>query len=128
MFYPEPSTRGCSHGLGLYAPFYIAARLIFEPFAAETAALLAVMVLGAVSLYALLRRFIGATVVEAVVLTVLFSSSGNVINDMMSSWAQRGSVPALLLNLKAKSRHRAAGRRVRHPASARRRRKVARRV
>ncbi len=92
MFYPDTGTLGYSHGLVLYAPFYVPARLFFDPFVAETAAIFAVMVLGAISLYAMLRQFIGTTFVESVTLTALFSSSGNVINDMMSAWAQRGSV------------------------------------
>lgn len=100
MFHPAPHVLGYSHGLILFAPFYVALRAWLHPFHAYTAAIAAVMLTGTLCLYALLRR-IGRPFAEALALTALFCSSANVTNGATGVWTQRASVflipPILLL-------------------------------
>ena len=56
MFFPVPRTLGYSHGLVLFAPFYLAARLFFHPFQADTIGLLLVIETGIICLYAFFRK------------------------------------------------------------------------
>ena len=102
MFFPAARTLGYSHGLILYAPFYILPRLVLHPFIASSLALALVMETGIVCLYLLLRR-LQLSFVEALLLTAFFFSSPNVINGATGIWAQRLSVfliPPILLLLK----------------------------
>jgi hypothetical protein len=102
MFFPAARTLGYSHGLILFAPFYILPRFVLHPFVAGSLALALVMETGIVCLYVLLRR-LKLSFVEALLLTVFFFSSPNVINGATGIWAQRLSVfliPPVLLLLK----------------------------
>jgi hypothetical protein len=103
MFFPATGTLGYSVGLILYAPFYIAARLWLHPFPAYTLTLFLVMLTGTLCLYAVLRRFLQLGFVEAILVTALFCTSGNIINGYTNIWAQVLSVflipPILLLGL-----------------------------
>jgi hypothetical protein len=100
MFFPTRHVLGYSHGLLLYAPYYVPLRAFLHPFQAHTATLLAVIVSGVLCLYLVLRRA-GLSFVEAVVLTAFFASSPNVMNGTTGVWSQRASVfllpPILLL-------------------------------
>ena len=85
----------------LYAPFYLAVRPFLDPFQAHNATLFLVLLCGSLCLYAILRRFAGLRFAEALLLTVFFFSSRNVINGGTGVWSQRASVflipPILLL-------------------------------
>jgi hypothetical protein len=100
MFHPAPHVLGYSHGLILFAPFYVPLRLWLHPFHAYTGAIFAVMMVGVACLYVLMRRG-GRSFVECVGLCALFFSSPNVMNGMTGVWTQRASVfllpPVLLL-------------------------------
>ena len=101
MYYPARHTLGYSHGLILYAPFYLAVRPLLHPFIAYNVALVLVMETGIVCLYLLFRRFANLSALEAIVLTAFFCTSQNVINGGTAIWSQRASVflipPILLL-------------------------------
>jgi hypothetical protein len=100
MFYPAQKTLGYSHGLLLYAPFYVPVRMFFHPFQAYSLSLFIVIETGIVSLYAIFRRFLRLSFVESLLLTVFFFTSPNVINGTVGVWSQRASVfaiPAILL-------------------------------
>jgi hypothetical protein len=101
MFFPQEMTLGYSHGLILYAPIYAPLRLFFHPFQAYNLTLFVVMVLGTISLYALLRMHFRLTFVESVVFTAFFATSANIINGAIAAWSQRASIflvpPALLM-------------------------------
>jgi hypothetical protein len=100
MFFPVPDTLGYSHSLILYAPFYVVARLFLDPFQAYSLTIALVLVLGTVCLYLLLRQA-GLALLEALLLTAFFATSGNVVNGMTNTWTQTASVflipPALLM-------------------------------
>lgn len=100
IFHPVPHVIGYSHGLVLFAPFYVPLRLWLHPFLAYTGAIFAVMLVGTAALYAWLRHH-GRSFVEAVALCALFVSSPNVMNGPTGVWTQRASVflipPILLL-------------------------------
>jgi uncharacterized membrane protein YqaE (UPF0057 family) len=100
MFFPAAKTLGYSHGLVLYAPFYLLPRLVLHPFVAGSLALALVMETGIICLYLLLRR-LELSFGEALLFTVFFFSSPNVVNGATAVWAQRLSVflipPILLL-------------------------------
>lgn len=100
MFFPVPGTLGYSHSLILYAPLYIAARLFLDPFQAYSLTIALVLLLGTVCLYLLLRQA-GLSLIESLLLTAFFTTSGNVINSMTNTWTQTASVflipPVLLL-------------------------------
>ena len=101
MYFPARGTLGYSHGLILYAVFYAPVRPLAHPFLAFNLTLLLVVGTGTLCLYVLLRR-LGLSLVEALILTALFCSSKNVINEGTSTWAQRASVfliPPILLIL-----------------------------
>jgi hypothetical protein len=100
MYFPVKGTLGYSHGLILYAPVYIAVRSVLDPFQAHNITLLLILVSGSVSLYLILREIVGLTFIEALLLTVFFCSSRNVINHATSIWSQTASVfliPPILL-------------------------------
>jgi hypothetical protein len=100
MYFPARGTLGYSHGLILYAPFYLSVRPLLDPFQAHNATLFLVLVSGSLCLYALLRKFAGVRFIEALLLTIFFFSSRNVVNGGTAVWSQRGSVfliPPLLL-------------------------------
>jgi hypothetical protein len=107
MYFPVRNTLGYSHGLVLYAPFYVPFRALFHPFQAYSLTLMAVMATGIVCLYLLLRRYFRLTFIEALLLTAFFASSENVINGETGVWSQRASVfliPPILLVLLVSSR------------------------
>ena len=100
MFHPAGGTLGYSHGLLLFAPFYIPARLFLHPLQAHNLTLLLVILTGILSLYVLLHRFLRATVLESALLTAFFAGSANVMNGPLGVWSQRVSVflvPSILL-------------------------------
>jgi hypothetical protein len=100
MYFPVTGTLGYSHGLILYAPVYIAARVALDPFQAHNVTLLIVLVSGSVSLYLVLRHFFHLRFTEALLLTFFFCSSRNVINHATSIWSQTASVfliPSILV-------------------------------
>jgi uncharacterized membrane protein len=100
MYFPVKGTLGYSHGLILYAPVYIAVRLLLDPFQAHNITLLLILVIGSVSLYLILREIAGLGFIEALLLTVFFCSSRNVVNAATSIWSQTASVfliPPILL-------------------------------
>ena len=80
MYFPARGTLGYSHGLILYAPFYLAFRPFLDPFQAYTATVFLVLVTGSLCLYVVLRRFAGLRFIESLLLTAFFFSSRNVIN------------------------------------------------
>ena len=82
MFFPEPGTLGYSHSLVLYAPFYVIARIVLQPFVADTVTILTVIEIGILSLYAIFRRFLAMGVVESLLLVTLFATSQNVIHPI----------------------------------------------
>jgi hypothetical protein len=100
MYFPVRGTLGYSHALILYAPIYLVVRLFLDPFQSYNATLFLVLVCGSVGLYLLLRKFIGLRFIEALLLTVFFFSSRNVVNGGTAIWSQRASVfliPPILL-------------------------------
>lgn len=108
MFFPAPKTLAYSHGLVLYAPFYVPMRLFFHPFHAYTLTLLVVMETGILCLYLLLRK-LGLSFVESLCLSALFFSSQNVVDGATGIWSQRASVfliPPILLLLVVSARMR----------------------
>ena len=92
MYFPARGTLGYSHGLVLYAPIYGALRPWLDPFRAETVMAFIVMAGGTAALFAVLRFFIRATLVESLALTALFATSPNVVNGETAVWLQRASV------------------------------------
>ena len=107
VFHPAPHALGYSHGLVLFAPFYVPFRFWMHPFHAYTAAIFTVVVVGVSALYALLR-YAGRSFVESVALCALFCTSANVMNGATGVWTQRASVflipPVLLLVVRAAAR------------------------
>jgi hypothetical protein len=103
MFFPARGTLGYSHGLVLYAPFYVTVRLFFHAFQAYSLCLFVVIETGILCLYLIFRRFFDLSFVESLLLTVFFFTSQNVINGTVGVWSQRASVflipPILLLLL-----------------------------
>jgi len=103
MFFPAQRTLGYSHGLILYAPFYIAVRFFLHPFQAYSVSLFIIVETGIVCLYVIFRRFVGLSFIESLLLTMFFFTSPNVINGSIGVWSQRASVflvpPILLLGL-----------------------------
>jgi hypothetical protein len=100
MYFPVKGTLGYSHGLILYAPIYIAVRSVLDPLQAHNVTLFLVLVAGSLSLYLILRHYVGLTFAEALLLAVFFCSSRNVINQATSIWSQTASVfliPLILL-------------------------------
>jgi len=99
MFHPTVRVLGYSHGLILYAPFYVALRAVAHPFVAYNLTILLVMAVGSLSLYVLLRT----TTVPftwSVLLAAWFVTSPNVTDALTGTWSQRASVflvPPLLL-------------------------------
>jgi hypothetical protein len=91
MFFPAPRTLGYSHGLVLYAFYYVPVRLFVHPFVAHNLTLFLAIAVGIVSLYVLLRR-LRLSFVEALLLTAFFATSANVANGSMGVWSQRASV------------------------------------
>jgi hypothetical protein len=103
MFYPAQKTLGYSHGLILYAPFYVPVRLFFHPFQAYSLTLFIVIETGIVCLYVIFRRFLQLSFAESLLLTAFFFTSPNVINGTIGVWSQRASVfllaPIILIAL-----------------------------
>jgi hypothetical protein len=92
MYYPVQKTLGYSHGLILYAPFYVAVRPFFHPFQAYSLSLFIVMESGILGLYVIFRKFFELSFMESLLLTVFFFTSPNVINKSIGVWSQRASV------------------------------------
>ena len=92
MYFPVPKTLGYSHGLVLYAPFYVLSRLFLHPFQAYNLTLLLVIEVGILCLYLLLRKFYALSFMESLLLSGFFFSSRNVINGGTGVWSQRASV------------------------------------
>jgi hypothetical protein len=115
MYFPVPRTLGYSHGLILYAPFYLLARVFFDPLPAYNVTVFLVMETGALCLYLICRKFAKLGFIESLLLSAFFFSSGNLINGDTGVWTQRASVflipPILLTALVSarmpKSRYRA---------------------
>lgn len=102
MYFPARQTLGYSHGLVLYAPFYIALRPFLHPFQAYNLTLFAVLETGIVCLYLLFRRVFRLSFLESLVLSAFFFTSQNVVNGTTGVWSQRASVfliPPILLIL-----------------------------
>jgi hypothetical protein len=101
MYFPAHHALGYSHGLILYAPFYLAVRPLLNPLIAHNVTLVLVMETGIICLYLLFRKFAKLSTLEAIVLTAFFCTSQNVINGGTAIWSQRASVflipPILLL-------------------------------
>ena len=111
MYFPATRTLGYSHGLVLFAPFYLLVRPFLHPFQACSAALFLAMEAGVVCLYLFLRRSFALSFVESLLLTLFFVTSLNVTNGFVGVWSQRASVfliPPILLLLAA-ARRRAPG-------------------
>jgi hypothetical protein len=107
MYFPVPGTLGYSHGLILYAPFYMAARKFLHPFQAYNVMLFLVLETGIMCLYFVFRTFLRLRVIESLLLTTFFFTSQNVINGGTATWSQRASVfliPPMLLILLASRR------------------------
>jgi hypothetical protein len=103
MFFPASGTLGYSHGLILFAPFYVAVRPLVEPFLAHTLTIWFVMELGTVCLYVLVRRT-GLGIAASFLLTAFAVTSANLITEATALWSQRASVfliPPVLLLLSA---------------------------
>lgn len=92
IFFPVQGALGYSHGLILYAPFYIAVRLFLHPFQAYSVSLFVMIETGIICLYVIFRRFFGLSFVESLLLTAFFFTSANVINGSIGVWSQRASV------------------------------------
>ncbi len=109
MFFPVRHALGYSHGLLLYAPFYVPLRAFLHPFQAQTLTLLFVIEIGIICLYLFLRR-LRLSFFESALLTAFFVSSENVMNGTTAVWMQRASVfvipPVLVL---AQTARRAGG-------------------
>src|SRR5262245_30225843 len=100
MYYPVRQTLGYSHGLVLYAPFYVVLRLILHPFQAYNFTLFVSILIGIVCLYLLFRTAFTLSFVESLVWSAFFFTSANVIDGSASVWSQRASVfliPPILL-------------------------------
>jgi hypothetical protein len=103
MYFPVRGTLGYSHGLILYAPFYILVRSFLGPFPAYNVTLFLVLETGALCLYLIFRQFVRLGFIESLLLCAFFFSSANTINVRTGVWSQRASVflipPILLLAL-----------------------------
>jgi hypothetical protein len=92
MYLPVPKTLGYSHGLILYAPFYVAVRPFLHPYQAYSLSLFLVMETGILCLYLIFRKFLELSFVESLLLSIFFFTSQNVINKSVGVWSQRASV------------------------------------
>jgi hypothetical protein len=103
MFFPVRGTLGYSHGLILYAPFYMAVRPFLHPFQAYGLTIFLVMETGITCLYSICRKFLGLSFIESLLLSAYFMTSLNVTSGFLGVWSQRASVflipPILLLLL-----------------------------
>jgi hypothetical protein len=114
MYFPVRGTLSYSHGLVLFAPFYVPLRLFLHPFQAYTFTLLVALEIGMLCLYVLVRK-LGLSTVEALASTALFASSQNVIHGETGVWSQRASVfliPPILLLLVTSGRMRSGRARI----------------
>jgi hypothetical protein len=109
MYFPFQKTLGYSHGLILYAPFYLPIRPFFHPFQAYSLSLFVVIETGVLCLYLIFRKFFELSFIESLLLCVFFFTSQNVINGTVGVWSQRASVfliPPILVILLASVGHR----------------------
>ena len=101
MYFPSHGVLGYSHGLILYAPFYLAVRPFLHPFQAYNLSLFLMLQVGSICLYLVLRTGFGLRFLEALLLSAFFFTSNNLINKISGIWTQRMSVfvipPILLL-------------------------------
>ena len=107
MYFPAGHTLGYSHGLILYAPFYVALRPFLHPFQAYNLTLFLVIEVGIVCLYLIFRKFLSLSFIESLLLTAFFFTSENVVNSAAGVWSQRLSVfliPPILLILLVSTR------------------------
>jgi len=112
MYFPVQKTLGYSHGLILYAPFYVAVRPFLHPFQAYSLSLFLVMETGILCLYLTFRKFLDLSFIESLLLTVFFFTSSNVINKTVGVWSQRASVfviPPILVIFLASTGRRDSG-------------------
>jgi hypothetical protein len=110
MYFPAQKTLGYSHGLILYAPFYVPIRSFVHPFQAYSLSLFVMIETGILCLYAIFRKFLELSFIESLLLSVFFFTSQNVINRTVGVWSQRASVfliPPILVILLASVRQRA---------------------
>lgn len=105
MFFPARGTLGYSHGLVLFAPYYIVVRPFTDPLLAYTLSLFLVMVVGSCCLYLVCRR-LTLNPFEALIVSAFFWTSPNVVSGFTGVWAQSASVfvipPILLLAMIAR--------------------------
>jgi hypothetical protein len=109
IFFPTRGTLGYSHGLVLFAPYYILLRPFLHAFQAYSLTLLLVMLTGILCLYGLFRKFLALSSVESFLLTAFVATSANIVNGILGVWSQRASVfliPAILLLTLASARMR----------------------
>ena len=92
LYFPVRGTLGYSHGLVLYAPIYVVARLFVHPFQAYSLTLFLVMETGIICLYLVFRKFLHLSFLESLVLVAFFATSQNVVNGAIGVWSQRVSV------------------------------------
>ncbi|CAN5785071.1 hypothetical protein BH18ACI5_BH18ACI5_20400 [soil metagenome] len=112
IYFPAVRTLGYSHGLVLFAPFYMLVRPFLHPFQAYSAALFLIVETGVICLYLLLRRLFALSFLESLLLTLFFVTSLNVTNGLVGVWSQRAYVfliPPILLTLVV-ARQRSPGR------------------
>ena len=81
MYFPARGTLGYSHGLVLFAPFYLAVRPWLHPFQAYNATIFLVLTTGTICFYAIARNFLKLGFVESLLMTAFFDSSPNLINE-----------------------------------------------
>jgi hypothetical protein len=70
MFYPASKTLGYSHGLVLFAPFYLLVRPFLHPFQAYGVALFLILETGTVCPYLLFRRALALSFGEAPIASI----------------------------------------------------------
>ena len=100
MYFPARGALGYSHGLVLFAPFYVAVRPWLHPLQAYNATVFLVLTIGTICFYVIVRKFLKLGFVESLLMTAFFATSPNVINEPAGIWTQRVSVfllPPLVL-------------------------------
>src|SRR5260221_5041453 len=80
MYFPIRGTLGYSHGLILFAPFYVAVRPWLHPFQAYNATLYLVLTTGGLSLFLVFWNFLRLRFIESLLFSAFFFTSANVID------------------------------------------------
>jgi len=89
MYFPARGTLGYSHGLVLFAPFYLAVRPWLHPFQAYNATIFLVLTTGTICFYAIARKFLKLGFVESLLMTAFFASSDGRCAAIMAAMASR---------------------------------------